>query len=470
MSKYLVLVGQAKAKIEAANALLEEFEGKVMPDEKGADFDRLMKEAEGLKAQAERYKLLDERDAELKTAEKNAPAEPPKNNAAIGSGNADDNQSPAFQAVYQMRFGSDGDAKTAVMGDLVGKSYQQTIWDQNAAYANYLRNGEKMLSGDEIRLLKTQVFPWQQVEYLLKAGLSVGEIKTTMVEAQGTLGGYAVPPNVQQEIATRLPGLTAVRQGGARVIQLINGNSTDVPLYTGGTERYRGNLRGAWGNETKNPDEKNATVGTVPVPAHVYTFKVPMSQSLVEDAANLIDLVTSDIVDTGAIDEDEAFLIGDGVGRPLGIMPSAGNGLSLTEVTSGHATTLTADGVKRLKRGIATQYRRNAKWIGNSDTYSAIENLKDGAGAYIFPDLSDDEMLLKRQALESEAMADVAANAFPLLFMDLSGYWIVEKFGWTIVRFQDSNTGINKVEYHVRRRVGGRFVQIWKGAVQKVAA
>jgi hypothetical protein len=46
----------------------------------------------------------------------------------------------------------------------------------------------------------------------------------------------------------------------------------------------------------------------------------------------------------------------------------------------------------------------------------------------------------------------------------------VERLGLSVVRFQDSNTGINKVEYHIRRRIGGKVVEPWKFAVQKVSA
>jgi HK97 family phage major capsid protein len=67
-------------------------------------------------------------------------------------------------------------------------------------------------------------------------------------------------------------------------------------------------------------------------------------------------------------------------------------------------------------------------------------------------------------------MPDIAASAYPFLFVDPSGYWIVERAGFTIVRFQDSATGINTVEYHVRRRIGGRPVETWKAAVTKVSA
>lgn len=459
MGKVAELMAQAKAKVNLAEALLPEIEKGT--EGKSAEFERLMAEADALKAQADRYRLVEERAAELKTAEDAQPAN------TAGATPAEDK---TFQSVYALRFGDDNEAKQAILGDLVGRNYRQVLWDQNAAYAKYLRFGDLGLDRTQAQLLKRQVFPWEQVQFLLKNGMSVGEIKTTMVEAQGSLGGYAVPPNVQAEIAARLPGLTAMRRSGARVITLTNGNSVDVPIYTGGNDQYRGALRGVWGSETTSPSEKNATLGLTPLIAQVYTYKVGMSQSLVEDAANLVDLVTSDITSTAAVDEDIAFFTGDGANKPYGVLPSSTNALSLTEVVSGHATAMTADGLKGLKRGIASQYRANGKWVGNSDTYAAIEKLKDGSGQYIFGDLSDNDMLLNRLALESEALPDIAASAYPLAFFDPSGYWIAERAGFTIVRFQDSNTGINKVEYHVRRRVGGRVVEPWKFAVQKVAA
>ncbi len=71
---------------------------------------------------------------------------------------------------------------------------------------------------------------------------------------------------------------------------------------------------------------------------------------------------------------------------------------------------------------------------------------------------------------ESEALPDVGAGNYALVFGDFSGYYIVERLGMSIQRFQDSNTGANIVEFHIRRRVGGRVVEPWKFGVQKVAA
>jgi HK97 family phage major capsid protein len=208
--------------------------------------------------------------------------------------------------------------------------------------------------------------------------------------------------------------------------------------------------------------------------ADIYTYKVPMSQSLVEDAANLVQLLQDEATTAMAIDEDAAFLTGDGAGKPMGILPGSANALTLTEVLTGSSGVLTADGLLGVRRGINSQYRKTAVWVGNSATFGLAEKLKDSQNRYLFDiqksdvSIGDDMMLLRRRVFESEALPDVATGTYPIIFGDMSGYSIVERSGMTIMRMQDSNTGINKVEYHFRRRVGGRVTAPWKFAVQKV--
>jgi HK97 family phage major capsid protein len=173
-----------------------------------------------------------------------------------------------------------------------------------------------------------------------------------------------------------------------------------------------------------------------------------------------------------AIDEDRVFTIGNGVGVPLGILPGGLNSNGFTEVNSGSASALTTSGVKKLKRGLASQYRMNGVFIANSDTYGDIELLTtSGTGSdFAFGSLSEGDVLLRRPALETGFMPDVAGNAFPLIFCNPAGYYIVEVPGMTVARLQDTATSINKVEIHVMKLLGGRPVEPWNFAVQKVAS
>ena len=376
------------------------------------------------------------------------------------------------EAAHMLRYSEETSAQKAILTDLIGTNYQQLLYEQNVAFGRYLRGGERILSNAEVKSLQQMYFPIAKVSSLIRdGGFSVGAIKATQVEAIGELGGFAVPPNVQSEIDRRLPGMTAVRGGGARVVQLVNSNSIEIPLYVGDSKRWIGLIRGQWGTETQTPVEKNFKLQMVPVIAQVYTYKVPFSRSLVEDAANLVSLVQEDIVTTAAIDEDDVCLTGDGAGKPLGLLPGGANTNSLAEVNSGAAAALTAAGIKALKRGVASQYRSSGRFVANGDTYSVIERLTYTVdGHFVFEDLSETEKLLARPAMESGAMPDIAAGTFPLLFGDMSGYTIVERLGMSIERFMDSYTGANKIEFHVRRRIGGRLEKNWLFAVQKVSA
>lgn len=381
--------------------------------------------------------------------------------------------SPA-KSVYVGKFGSIDDAMKSVMRDLTGgDEFMQFNFDQTRAFAKYLRFGDRRLSAEEARLLDTQVFAPSHVKMFLEQGFEVREIKDTQVSVQGSLGGYAAPPMMQENIAARLPGLTAFRGNGATVITLLNSDVISVTTYTGGDDRYRGNIRGAWTGEKGDPAEKNYTTGEEDIRAYNYLYKIRMTESQLRNAANLIQLVERDIVDTLAIDEDTAFAVGDGVKKPLGILPGGtySADVPVAQVPGGNASALTTSGIKKLKRGVPSQYREQGVFIANSDTYGDIENLTvSGTGSdFAFDSLSDNGTLLRRPAAENGSMPDVAGNAYPILFGAPRGYYIVERPGLTVQRMQDTQTSLNKSELHVMKQIGGRLVETWLFAALKVA-
>ena len=455
MKEWQKLFAKEKELLLAAKALLDSDE----PDME--QIKELQGKAAKMKEQAEAMKATEVRLAEIGAPVRDVPL---PMGAEEGLPAPDDPNAVA-KAINILRFGEANDPSSVVMREIYGGDWRQKTWEQDQAFVKYLRTGV----GHAI--LTRQYWSADDVKRMLIQGLGVAEIKATMIEGQDTLGGFAVPPQRAGNILQRLPGLTAVRGGGATVVDTTS-NMIEWLKLTGGGDRYPTAMRGSWGTEVQDPTEDDFAIGLKQIPVHTYTFKVPFSQSLVEDAANLVDIFTDLVSVTLAVDEDEAFLIGDGAGKPRGVLPSSANGESLSEVVSGVADELEVSKVKALRRGIASQYRAAGRcsWIGNSSTADVIEQFQDGSGRFYFEYLDDGERFFRSAWRESEAMPDIAANAYPLLFGDLSGYAIVQRLGLSVVRFQDSGTGVNKVEYHIRRRLGGDLVEPWKVCVQKVSA
>ena len=460
MKTWQELIQAAREKATAVKALLESDE----PDMTviaglQADAERLKDQALALKANTEFMKGLDAPNR----------LDLPTGGDGGSPGDTDDPKPDAVKsAIHVLRYG-DIDASTdAIMREAYSVGdYRGLLLDQAQAFIKYIRFDQGA------QILRRQLWGVETVKTMLRDGVSMGEVKSTMVEGEDVLGGYAVPPDVASQILARMKGLTAVRDGGAMVIQSASKQIEWVKL-TGGGNAYPTAMRGIWGSETTSPSSDDFSFGLQAINAHVYTYKVAMSVSLLEDAANVVPIFTQLVADTFAIDEDTVFLVGDGANKPKGILQDGDNtARSLSEVISGNAATLSITGLKALKRGVASQYRipGRATVIGEGATGTAIEAFQDGNGRFYFDSLDHGETKLYGATWrESDAMPTIGAGTYPLIYGDLSGYAIVERLGMAIRRYNDSNTGVNVVEFHVRRRIGGDVIEPWKLAVQKCSA
>lgn len=93
-----------------------------------------------------------------------------------------------------------------------------------------------------------------------------------------------------------------------------------------------------------------------------------------------------------------------------------------TSIIAASATAITYDELINLKHSIKQQFRKNAVWIMNDTTYTAICKLKDNDGRPYFKD--DDYMLLNNRVIVTDSMPEIAQSAKVIVFADLSGYTI----------------------------------------------
>lgn len=386
------------------------------------------------------------------------------------------------KAAYVTRFGDEESIIKGILTDLHGPSYQGTYWAQKGAFNRYLRGGEGALKGaDDRKLLSTMVMNPQAVKMALNQGVDdIGTFKATMVEAADTLGGYLVPVDFQMKMIERLAGLTIVR---GRASQMnTSRDRVELPEATGASGRYTSPVRVTWVDETPTVGQLTpnyVTFGLRGINVHTAMAETPLSRNLLEDIAFDIEgYLAKKLSEAVAIDEDQQFLTGNGVGKPRGILPGNLNAMGLSEVVTGDATKVTWNGLIAATYGIPAQYRQEGVWLANRATYLAIAKLQDStSGNYLWQAYQFEggepgrvRTLLGYPILESEVMSDIGAGAYPILFGSLDAYTIVDRLGMTVERYLDSQTARQNLVYFVmRRRLGGEMVETWKTVAHKVS-
>jgi HK97 family phage major capsid protein len=400
-------------------------------------------------------------------------------------------ESVAIKSWYTRKYGDDGAAMDQVMDELYGANYKALAWAKTADFVRYIRSGRY----DE-KLHRSVVYSPSQVAQALADGMSVSELKATQVESQDTLGGYLVPEDIRDQIVQRLVGMTAMRKIAGQIN--TTRDRVTMPVGTGGDDRYTGAVRAAWVDEspTGAQSNTNATFGQVTIPIHVLMANVDVSKNLIEDSAGasaILPYLTQQFSDAFAIKEDDAFLLGDGVGKPQGVLQNATTGGpwtytygSVTTLNSGGATALTGDSFRNMPYQIASQYRNSGcVWIMSRGSVRVTKTLKDGSGAYLWGDrqfqlLSGQPRQIEGyDILESEALATTTAtngvaytaNVYPVIFIAKGAYQIVDRVGMDVQRYDDATTAVgNAIRLVARRRVGGQVLNPWGVAVMKVAA
>lgn len=305
--------------------------------------------------------------------------------------------------------------------------------DEQRAFGTYLRRGEGALTDVERR------------------ALTVGNDASA---------GFLAPPEYGTEIIKALVEHSPIRQY-ARVVT-IAAPEVRFPRRVSGTNAE-------WVSEIGNRPESTLTYDQVTLTPHEIATFVEVSKQLVEDAAyDLEGEIRSALAEDIGVKEGRAFISGDGVGKPKGILNATG----IQEVVTGHASTLGANASDLLIEvfsRLPTAYAQNGAWLLNRKTLATVRKLKDANGAYVWqPSLQAGQpaTLLGRPVIEAVDADDVGAGKYPIIFGDFSGYRIVDRVGLSVLvdPFSRAKNGITV--FHCRKRVGGdvtnpdRFVKV----------
>lgn len=297
--------------------------------------------------------------------------------------------------------------------------------------------------------------------YIRRGDAALGaDEKKALTVANDASAGFLAPETYGAEILKALVEFSPIRQY-AKVVT-IAGPEIRFPKRLTGTNAQ-------WVSEIGDRPESNLTYGQVTLtPWELATF-VEISKQLLEDAAYDVEGELRDaLAEDFGVKEGAAFISGDGVGKPKGILAADG----IPQIVSGAAANLGAapgDLLIDAFSKLPTAHAQNGAWLMNRTTLATVRKLKDAQGAYLWQpsiQVGAPSTLLGRPVIEAVDMDNVAAGKFPIIFGDWSGYRIVDRVGVSVLvdPFTRATNGITR--FHARKRVGGdvtnpdRFVKI----------
>lgn len=277
------------------------------------------------------------------------------------------------------------------------------------------------------------------------------ELRNALEEGTDSEGGYLVPDEFEQTLVQGLKENTVIRSY-AHVIT-TSGGMHKIPVVAA-------HGSAAWIDEEGAYTESDETFGQVQLDAHKVGTVIKVSEELLNDSAfDLESYIRSEFVRRIGDKEEEAFLVGNGTGKPTGILNATGGGQ--VGVTTATSTAITADELIDLFYSLKAPYRKNAIWVLNDSTVRVIRKLKDSTGNYLLqPALKDGEVstILGRPYYTSAFAPEIVAGAKTIIFGDLSYYWIGDRQGVSFKRLNELYAGNGQVGFLASKRLDGKTV------------
>lgn len=277
------------------------------------------------------------------------------------------------------------------------------------------------------------------------------ELRNALSEGVDTEGGFLVPDEFERTLIQALEEENVVREY-AHVFTTSSGSHKIPIVATKGTA--------SWIDEGGAYGESDDVFGQEQIDAHKVGTIIKVSEELLNDSAfDLEGYFQAEFARRIGNKEEEAFLVGNGTGKPTGILHTTGG--AEIGVTAGSATAITADEIIDLYYSLKSPYRKNAIWILNDATVRAIRKLKDANGQYLWqPGLREGESdtLLGKKIATSAYVPTIAAGAKTILFGDLSYYWIGDREGVTFKRLNERYADYGQVGFLASKRVDGKLI------------
>lgn len=283
-------------------------------------------------------------------------------------------------------------------------------------------------------------------------------VQAAMSEGTDAAGGYIVPIEWDRTITDKLKQRSPIREN-ATVVRIGGRGFTKV--YNDGV------IGSGWVGETAaRPETTTPGLSSLQFDTGEIYCNPAVTQRMLDDAGfDLGAWLSSEVEGEFAIQENIAFLSGNGTNKPYGILTyvtGAANAArhpfgAIAATTTASATAVTGDELLSLVYSLPSERDANSKWYLNRSTTLAARKLKDGQGNYLWQQnyaAGEPASLAGYPIVEVAGMPTIATGNVVALFGDMAmTYLVVDRLGTQVLR--DPYTNKPYVHFYTTKRVGG---------------
>lgn len=261
-------------------------------------------------------------------------------------------------------------------------------------------------------------------------------------------GGFLVPDEFENTLVEALADQNIMRSL-ANVITTSSGDKNIPVVASKGTA--------SWVAEEGAATDSDDSFTLVTLGAHKLVTIMKVSEELLNDSAfNLENYISNEYARRIGTAEEEAFINGNGSGKPTGVLVNAQLG-----VTTAVNNAITFDEIINLYHSLRIPYRNKAQWLMSDSTAKVIRRLKDNNGQYIWQpsvQVGQPDKLLNNPIKISDFVPAIAPTAKIMAFGDFSYYWIADRQGRAFQRLNELYAVNGQVGFRAYQRVDGKLI------------
>ena len=286
-----------------------------------------------------------------------------------------------------------------------------------------------------------------EYEVAFKDMLHTGMPQKALRRGSAGSGNFIVPDTFEQKLVKGLTEKSVLR----KLCTVLKTNTTmRIPTIIADGEA-------TWIPENEPVQFSEAVYGEIVLDAYKLAHKVIVSDEMLEDAQfDVEDYIRQLFVESVSATEELALFIGDGNGKPTGLLHQTSVGW-----VSEKAGDITYDDILNLIHSVKSPYRKNAVLVMSEDAITKLlsiihyhgdspwdVSLKDGTTKTLFG----------YPVYTTNYLDRVLPGTKPVLFGDFSYFWIGERGKRSVKRLIERYADTGQVAYITTERIDAKLV------------